>query len=155
MGQVMRKKFFKTFLFVIAGIVIGTAFARFKVNDYRHASVVIKKGQEAKPLYINEYDGKQVLALSVKNLGYAKDIEIKMDGSLVQSYYQPVVKMPFWDLYVDGGKFRGAAFGQRLPVYLTIDAGDDHKNLEVIDSSDNTIIQTVHIMKGKGDGGHH
>ncbi len=151
----MQRKFLSISLFVIAGLIVGIAFAKFTSKDYKHASIVIKRGEKAKPLYINNYEGKQVLALSVKNLQNAKDIEIKVDDIAIQSWYPPVVRMPFWDLDFKDGKFSKAAFGKRLPLYLIIDGNVDHKDMEIINSSDGMLIQTVHVMRGKGDGGHH
>ena len=41
-------------------------FAGFKVQDYQHASIVIRKEEAAKPLYVSDYKGRQVIALSMK-----------------------------------------------------------------------------------------
>ena len=68
-------------------IFTGVMFAGFKVQDYQHASIVIRKEEAAKPLYVSDYKGRQVIALSMKNLQGARDIEIKMDGAVVQSWY--------------------------------------------------------------------
>lgn len=152
----MNKNILKVFFFLLAGIAVGVMFARFSVKDYRHVSVVLKEGAVTKPLYINDYDNTQVIALSLKNLQHAKNIELRMKGATVQSWYPPAVKMPFskW-MEVDGGKFKGITFGKRLPLYLIIDGLSECKELEIIDSSDGSIIQTVHVMKGGSDGGHH
>lgn len=154
--KVVDKNLSKVLFFLLAGIAVGVIFARFSVKDYRHVSVVLKEGTATKPLYINDYDGTQVIALSLKNLQHAKNIEVKMEGATVQSWYPPIVKMPFtrW-MEVEGGKFKGITFGKRLPLYLRIDGRSECKELEIIDSSDGSIIQTVHVMKGGADGGHH
>ncbi|MBI4686857.1 MAG: hypothetical protein HY756_03630 [Nitrospirae bacterium] len=151
----MKRKFLGAFLFVAVGLAVGVMFAKFTAKDYKHASIAIKRGEKAKPLYINNYGGKQVLALSVKNLQHAKDIEVKADGIAIQSWYPPVVRMPFFDIDFKGGRFSGVAFGKRLPLYLIFDDGMDHKDIEIINSSDGTLIQTVHVMRGRGEGGHH
>lgn len=150
------RKFLKAAVFVFAGAAVGAAFANFKSPDYRHASVMLKEGVNPKPISIADHEGVQVIALSLKNLQHAKDIEVRMDGATIQSWYPPVVKMPFskW-MEVDGGKFRGVAFGKRLPLYLTINGKNGCGEIEIIDSSDGSIIQTVHVTKGGSDGGHH
>ena len=91
----MHAGYLKAALFVLAGIFTGVMFAGFKVQDYQHASIVIRKEEAAKPLYVSDYKGRQVIALSMKNLQGARDIEIKMDGAVVQRWYPPVVKMPY------------------------------------------------------------
>lgn len=150
------RKFFKGAVFVFAGIAVGAAFANFKSPDYRHASVMLKEGVNPKPINIANYDGTQVIALSLKNLQHAKDIEVRMEGATIQSWYPPVVKMPFYKwMDTEGGRFRGVAFGKRLPLYLTINGKGDCGEIEIIDSSDGSIIQTVHVMRGGADGGHH
>lgn len=151
----MHKKFLKVLVFVLAGISVGVMFARFNVKDYRHASAVLKRGAAAKPLYINDYNGRQVLALSLKNLQNSKNIEVKMDGAVIQSWYPPVVKMPFYKMNVEGGRFEGVNYGKRLPVYLVLDGTFEHGDLEIIDSSNGSLIQTVHVMRGGSDGEHH
>lgn len=149
------RKFLKAAVFVIAGIAVGALFANFRSPDYRHASVILKEGVNPKPIHISNYKGAQVIALSLKNLQHAKDIEVRMEGATIQSWYPPAVKMPFskW-MEVDGGKFKGVSFGKRLPLYLTI-SGNDCKELEIIDSANGSVIQTVHVMRGGADGGHH
>ena len=124
----MISKFLKTSIFVAAGIAVGIAFAKFNVKDYRHASVSIKKGEVTKPIYISDYSGRQVLALSLKNLQRSQDIEIRADGAEIESWYPPVVRMPFtkW-MEVEEGRFRGISFGKRLPLYLTINGKDGCK----------------------------
>jgi len=152
----MHRSFLKTAFFVIAGIAIGIMFANFKVCDYRHASLVIKKDVKTKPLHISEYNGVQVIALSIKNLHGAKDIELRLKDAEMQSWYPPVIKMPFgkW-MEVDGGKFRGMEFGKRIPLYLIINGPGSSRDLEIIDSSDGSLIQVVHLMRGGANGGHH
>lgn len=149
-------KFLKAAFFALAGIAVGIAFANFRSPDYRHVSVMLKKGVNPKPVNISNYDGSQVIAVSLKNLQYAKDIEVRINGAAIQSWYPPIVKMPFgkW-MEVNGGKFRGVEPGKRLPLYLIIDGQSGCKEMEIIDSSSGSVIQTVHFMKGGSDAGHH
>ncbi|MDI6744055.1 MAG: hypothetical protein QMD07_01640 [Thermodesulfovibrionales bacterium] len=118
--------------------------------------MILKEGVNPKPIHISNYKGAQVIALSLKNLHHAKDIEVRMDGAAIQIWYPPVVKMPFskW-MEVDGGKFKGVAFGKRLPLYLSINGQGECKELEIIDSANSSVIQTVHVMRGGADAGHH
>lgn len=152
----MYRCFLKTAFFVIAGIAIGVMFANFKVRDYSHASLVITKDAKTKPLHISDYNSRQVIALSVKNLHGARDIELRLNDAKLQSWYPPVIKMPFgkW-MEVDGGKFRGVEFGKRIPLYLIINGQNGCQELEIIDSSNGSLIQTVHLMRGGVNGGHH
>ncbi|MBI3592896.1 MAG: hypothetical protein HY099_05395 [Nitrospirae bacterium] len=152
----MYRSFLKTAFFVIAGIAIGVMFANFKVRDYHHTSLVIKKDAKTKPLHISDYNGAQVIALSVKNIHGAKDIELRLKDTEIQSWYPPVIKMPFgkW-MEVDGGKFKGVEFGKRIPLYLIINGRSGCRELEIIDSSDGSLIQAVHLMRGGVNGGHH
>lgn len=152
----MYARFFKAALFVMSGIIVGALFAKFKTSDYHHAMLVLKKGAEARPLYVSRNDGRQVLALSLKNLQSSRDIEIRMAGADVQSWYPPVIKMPFrkW-MEVEGGKFRGVDSGTRLPLYVISDSAVRCGDIEIIDSSNGSLIQTVHVMRGDFNGGHH
>ena len=152
----MHAGYLKAALFVLAGIFTGVMFAGFKVQDYQHASIVIGKGGAAKPLYVSDYRGRQVIALSIKNLQSARDIEIKMDGAVVQSWYPPVVKMPYnkW-IDVEGGRFRGVDFGKRLPLYLIADNRKACDEIEIVDLSDGSLIQRVHVMRGGSNDRHH
>ncbi|TAL26758.1 MAG: hypothetical protein EPN94_02545 [Nitrospirae bacterium] len=151
-----RGGYLKIALFIFIGILTGLAFAGFRAGDYRHASIVIKKGEAAKPLYVGSYRGRQVIALSAKNLQSAKDIEIKMDGAVVQSWYPPVIKMPYskW-MNVEGGRFGGVDFGKRLPLYLIADNRKGCGEIEIVDLSDGSLIQRVHVMSGGSDDRHH
>ncbi len=156
----MYRSFLQTALFLIAGITIGIMFANFSSPDYRHASLILKEGINPKPIHISDYKGTQVIALSLKNLQQAKDIEARMDGATIQSWYPPVVRMPFLkSVGVAGGRFKGVAFGQRLPLYLTVSGNDfsdnGNKEMEIIDSSTGSVIQTVPVMRGGANGGHH
>jgi len=155
MGKMMSSKFLKTIIFIFAGITAGIALANFSAKDFKHASIIVKRNVQAKPIHINDYKGKQVLALSLKIPDGPKDIEVKMKGAEIQSWYPPPVKMPFYKwMDVDGGRFHGVEPGKRLPLYLIIrQAGC--KELEIIDSSDSSIIQTVHVMRGGANAGHH
>jgi len=152
----MNRKILSLALFVSAGIAIGALFANFRVPDYRHASVMLKGGVNPKPINIASYNGSQVIALSLKNLQHAKDIEVRMEGAVIQSWYPAVIRMPFREwMEVDGGKFRGVEFGKRLPLYLKINGRSGCKDLEIIDSAKGSVIQTVHFMRGGADAGPH
>lgn len=151
----MHRKILKIFVFVLAGITTGVMFARFTVKDFRHSSVVLKIDAGAKPIYINDYNGRQVLALSLRNLQNSKNIEVKMDGAVIQSWYPPVVRMPFYKMNVERGRFEGVNYGKRLPLYLVLDETFEHGDLEIIDSSNGSLIQSVHVMKGGSGGEHH
>lgn len=131
------------------------AFARFSVNDYRHTSTVIKKDARQGPIYISGSKGRQVIALSVKNLEGAKDIEFRMDGAEIRSWYPPVVRMPFWKMDIEGSIFRGVGQGRRLPLYLIFESSYEHGYLEIADARDGSLIQKVHIVKGRNEKGHH
>lgn len=152
----MNKKTLSIVFFALTGIVIGALFANFRSPDYHHASVMLKDGVKSKPINISNYNGSQVIALSLKNLQHAKDIEVRMEGATIQSWYPPAIKMPFrkW-MEVDGSKFKGVSFGKRLPLYLKINGQSECKELELIDSERGSVIQTVHIMRGGADAGHH
>ncbi len=152
----MQAKYLRIALFTLAGIAVGVMFAGFKTRDFRHAMLVIKKDMVAKPLHISSAKGRQVLALSLKNLQSSRDIEIRMNNAAVQSWYPPVVRMPFtrW-MEVEGGLFKGVDFGKRLPLYLIVDGSSDCNEMEIIDSSRGALIQTVQIIRGGYDGGNH
>ena len=152
----MGSNYLKTALFVAAGIAVGIAFAKFRTDDFHHAMLVLKKGPEPKTLYVSRNDGRQVLALSVKNLQGAKDIEVKMAGARVQSWFPPVVPLPFrtW-MDVDGGKLRGVEIGDRIPLYIISERAVKCGDMEIIDSSSGALIRKVHVMRGEYNGGHH
>ena len=86
-----------------------------------------------------------------------RDIELRMEDATIQSWYPPVVRMPFgkW-MEVDGGRFKGVGLRQKaFHLYLTINGQDGCRDIEVIDLSNGSLIQTVHVMRGGADGGHH
>ncbi|MDA8165010.1 MAG: hypothetical protein M0017_08270, partial [Desulfobacteraceae bacterium] len=127
------KKTFKIALCLLAGFVIGTVFAKLDFPGYKHVMVMLMKG-EAKPIYINGDGGRQVLALTIMNHQQARDIEVRMDGAEIQSWYPPVVKMPFSrELLVEGGKFRGIEHGKRLPVFVAYNDNGEKRKIDIID----------------------
>jgi hypothetical protein len=139
-------------MFILAGVLTGLIFARFKTPDFHHASLIITKGDPLKTLFAGDYDGRQALALSMKNLQKAKDIEIRVEGAEIQSWYPPVVKMPYYKwMGVEGGRFRGVDFGRRIPVYLVFDEKAAGREIEIFDLSDNSLIQKVQLT---GEGSH-
>lgn len=143
-------------LFIISGLLVGVALARFSVADYKHTSVVIGKGIHKGPLYISDYEGRQVIALSLKNLQRNKDIDIRMDGAEIQSWYPPPVKMPYYRwMDIEDGGFRGIEYGRRLPLYIVLNGDFEHGDLEIINPSDGSIIQSIHVMRGMDKGDHH
>jgi hypothetical protein len=152
----MSARYLATSLFLLAGIIVAVIFAKFKAQDYRHASITVKKGGAVKHLSINDYSGRQVIALSLRNQHTSKDIEVRMDGAQIQSWYPPVIKMPFHrGVDVKGGRFNGVSSGKRIPLYLIINGKDGGGKIEIIDSSNGSLIQTVHVMRGGFDERHH
>lgn len=152
----MHKGYLKTSVFIAAGILTGTLFAAFKTPDYRHAMVALKGDKTSRPISIGNYGGKQVLALTIKNLRRAGDVEIRMDGADIKSWFPPVVKMPFYKgIEAEGGRFREIKYGRRVPAYLTISNLPGCGEIGIYDPSDGSLIQTVHVMKGGADGGRH
>lgn len=146
----MKQKY-KTALCIIAGLAVGAAFSKVEFPGYKHVMAMVRKGAEAKPVYIGEGGGRQVLALTVKNLTDSKEIEIRMDGASIESWYPPVVAMPFSRVpSFEGGRFSDAA-GKRLPVYVTFNDDGGDRKIEIVDSTDGSIIQTMDILRGKGD----
>jgi len=145
----------KGFLFILSGIAVGVAFARFSVKDYHHTSIVIKEDDRQRPVYMSDSKGRQVIALSVKNLTGKRDIGFRVEGAEIQSWYPPVVRMPFWNIDVEGSIFRGVGQGRRLPLYLIFDTFNGHGYLEIFDARDGSPIQKVHIMEGGNGKGHH
>lgn len=145
----------KIALFLIVGFAVGAAFARLNFPGFKHAVVTIGKGAESKPLYLNGTGGRQVLALSMKNLQKSRDIEIRMEGADIESWYPPVVRMPFNKrMSVQGGKFKGVEFGKRLPVYVVFNDSGENRKIEIIDSIDGSLIQTIDVLRGKGNERH-
>ncbi len=138
----------------MAGLAVGTAFANLKFPGYKHAMVMLMPGKraDAKPLYFAENGGRQVLMLSVKNHQRAKDIEFRMEGAEIRSSYPPVVTMPFSHaLSFDAGKFTGVEFNKSFPVFIAFNDDGTNKKLEIIDSSSGLVIQTVDVVRGKGN----
>lgn len=152
----MKARRIKIVLFALAGVATGVIFAGFGTRDYLHAMAVIKKGMDAKPIHISEHKGKQVIALSLRNLQHSRNIEIRMKDAVIQSWYPPVVRMPFGRrMEVEGGLFRGVDFGARLPLYLVVDGNIHCGAIEIIDADRGTAIQTVQVKRGGGHGGTH
>lgn len=154
----------KTACFVGLGMIIGALFANFKSNDYRHASLLLKAPGEAGPLWLNDFSGRQVIALSLRNLQPITDLRLQGEGIAIRSWYPPPLPLPFrpW-LTITGGKtgeeFRanGVRFGQRLPLYLIVEGSEDDgcRELTIRNGADGSLLRTVHLMPGGNDGGHH
>lgn len=148
------KKFFKIALCSLAGLAVGVTFANLSSPGYKHGMVMLMpgKGAEAKPFYFNGNNGRQVLALSVKNHQRSKNIEFRMEGAEMQSWYPPVIRMPFsHGVSFDAGKFKGVDFNKSLPVYVVFDDDGTNRKLEIIDSTTGSLIQTVDVARGKGN----
>lgn len=164
MGRSRLKTGLKTALFVGLGLVVGSLFANFKSNDYRHASLLLKANGEVGPLAINDYSGRQVVALSLRNLQPATDFSLQGEGIAIQSWYPPALPLPFrpW-LTISGGaggeefRVKGARFGQRLPLYLIVEAGEAGgcRELTIRNNADGALLRTVHLLPGGDNGGHH
>lgn len=161
----MGRGWLQTIFFVGIGLMIGALLANFKSNDYRHTSLFLKTEGEIKPLPLNDFPGRQVIALSLKNLQPATDIRLQGEGISIQSWYPPVLPLPFrqW-VAVAGGQtgeeFRvsGVRFGQRLPLYLIVDGskeGGGCRELVIRNGTNGALLRTVHLMPGGNDGGHH
>jgi hypothetical protein len=140
----------KVVVYVIIGLVIGVAVAKLNFPGYKHAVVMIKRGSGSKPIRIDG-NKRQVLALTMKNLQKSKAIEIKMEGAEVQSWFPPVIRMPFFrNIGFETGRFKEVGSGRRLPVYVVFDDNGEHRKIEIIDSTDGSTIQTVCVLRGKG-----
>jgi hypothetical protein len=152
MGGNKVKLKFKTALCLLAGLAVGAALSKVEFPGYKHVMVMARKGAETKPIYIGAGGGRQVLALTVKDLTDSGDIEIRMDGAEIESWFPPVVRMPFnKDISFEDGKFTGAGPGKRLPVYVAFNDDGEKRKIEVIDSTDGSIIQTLDVLRGKGN----
>lgn len=154
MGRRQVKRRLKIAFFSLAGLAVGAAFAKVDFPGFRHAVIPIRKGA-AKPLYINGEGGRQVLALSMRNLQKSREIEIRMEGASIESWYPPVVTMPYnRGLSVEGGRFSGVEFGKRLPVYVAFNDNGEGRKIEIMDSTDGSLIQSVDVLRGKGNERH-
>ncbi|MBI4689709.1 MAG: hypothetical protein HY754_05535 [Nitrospirae bacterium] len=144
------KRTIKVIIFLIAGFAAGTAIAKLSFPGYKHAMVTIKKAAESKPLYIGVDGGRYVLALSMKNLQRSKDIEIRMAGAEIHSWYPPVIRMPFSNpISFEAGRFKEVEFGKRLPVYVVFNDNGENRKIEIIDSMDGSRIQTINVLRCK------
>lgn len=164
MGRNRLKTALKTALFAGLGLVAGSLFANFRSPDYRHASLILKKTGESGLLAINDYSGRQVVALSLKNLQPASDLILQGEGFAIQSWYPPALPLPFksWPV-VSGGKSgeefraRGVRLGQRLPLYLIVEGNEAGgcRELTIRNGANGALIRTVHLTPGGDNGGHH
>ena len=147
------KRGLKIAIFVIAGLIAGVAFARLDLPGFRYAMVPVKKGARLRPLYVGSAGGRRVLALSLKDLQGAGDIGIQADGALVQSWYPPVVRMPYGHSpdFRDG-RFIGARSGEALPVYIVFgaDAGGKNKSRKIEIRADGEPIESITVLGGGG-----
>ena len=144
------KNTFRVVSCLLAGLATGTAFANLHLPGYKHAVVMVRKGAAATVLYIDGRGGRQVLALSLKNLQKSKEIELRMPGGKIESWYPPIFPLPFsrW-ITVAGGRFKGLQSGQRLPVYVVFDDTGENRKLDVLDGTDGSLIQTVAVLRGR------
>ncbi len=135
----------------LAGLAFGAALANLKLPGYKHAMVTIARDAGPGYLSLNGGGGRQVLALTMKNLQPSQEIEIRMRGAEIESWYPPVFKMPFsrW-MSVDGGRFRGIEFGRGLPVYVSFNDTGGNGRLEIVDLSDGSLIRAIEIGRGSG-----
>lgn len=143
------KRAYKVALCLLAGLAFGAAAANLRLPGYKHATVTIAKGAGPASLSLNGGGGRQVLALSIKNLQSARNIEIRMEGAEIESWYPPVFKMPFsrW-MSVEGGKFKDVEFGRRLPVYVAFNDNGENRRMEIVDSADGSLIREIDIVRG-------
>ncbi|MCC6346983.1 MAG: hypothetical protein IT388_07305, partial [Nitrospirales bacterium] len=89
------------------------------------------------------------------NLREAREIEVRMEGAEIQSWYPPVVRMPFnKGISFESGKFSGVEPGRRIPVYVVFDDDGRDRKIEVIDSADGFVIRTIEVLRGKDDEKH-
>lgn len=140
---------------LLLGLAAGVGCAHLVFPGFQHAAVRIGKGAAEKPLFFNGNGGRQVFALSLKNLGEARDIEIRMEGGAIQSWYPPVVRMPFGKVIpFEGGKFRGVEPGRRVPVYVVFHDNGKNRKIEVVDAADGSVLRTIDILRGKGNERH-
>ena len=146
------KKGLKIAIFVIAGLAAGMAFACLDPPGFRFAMAPVRKGVRLRPFYVRSAGGRRVLALSLKDLQDARNIEIRADGALVQSWYPPVVRMPYsHSPDFRDGTFRGARSGETLPVYIVFraGAGGNNKNGKIEISADGAPIKSITVLGGK------
>ncbi|MBZ0155337.1 MAG: hypothetical protein K8I29_03870 [Alphaproteobacteria bacterium] len=140
---------------LLVGLAVGTVFAKLSFPGYTHATVVIRKGGAPKPLSLNGTGGRQVLALSMKNLQKSREIGIRMEGAEIQSWYPPVVRMPFnKGISFEEGIFSGVEPGKRIPVYIVFTDNGKNRKIEVVDPTEGSLIQTIDILRGQGDAEH-
>lgn len=145
----MKRKW-KILFCALAGLAFGAALANLRLPGYRHATVTIAKGAGPGTLSLNGGGGRQVLALSMKNLQSSRDIEIRIPGAEIESWYPPVFRMPFsrW-MSIEEGSFKGVEFGRRLPVYVAFNDNGKSRKMEIVDSADGSLIREIDIVRGE------
>jgi len=163
-GTRRQRKWLKTALAVIAGMAAAILFANFKTGDYRHQMLALKPGGGARPLSLNDYSGRQVIALSLRNFLPVTDLRLQGEGLTIQSWFPPPLPLPLGrrlmvadDPDGRGLRLRGVKTGQRLPLYLIVEGGGETacRELEILNGADGSLLQTVHLMPGDNDGDHH
>jgi hypothetical protein len=156
MGRPVMRKLYRIPLCLLAGLAFGVAAANLHFTGYRHAMVTISRGAKPETLSFRGSGGRQVLALTVKNMQPSRNIELRMQGAEIESWYPPVFTMPFarW-MSVEGGKFRGVEFGKRLPVYVAFNDNGRSRSMEIIDSTDGSLIRAITLARGDGYERHH
>jgi hypothetical protein len=126
-----------------------------RVPGHFHGSVQAVAGAEPVTLTVGE-KGRQVLALSIVNASGARDIEVRLAGSRITSWLPAVVRIgPRAGIGFFDGKFTGVPPGRKLPVYAVLGADQERGRLEIIDTSDGSLIRAADIVRGRGHGLHH
>lgn len=145
------RKGLRAALCALGGLAAGTGLAATKFPGYLHASVALD-GPE-KPLSI---DGgrRQFLALSVTGLQDTRELEVRMPGAEIGSWFPPAVRLPYGKAPAfSAGRFSGFGPDRRLPVYVGFDGGSG-ASIDFVDAASGRLIRTVRIVRGGADGGH-
>ena len=145
----------RIFLCGLAGLAAGAGAAGLSFPGYLHAMVALGPGARSAPLRI---DGsrRQTLALSLTGLGAVREVDIRMPGAEISSWYPPVVRLPFNKVpYFSGGRFLGVEPGRKLPVYVAFEDDWTVRSIEILDAADGSLISSVAVTHGRADGQHH
>ena len=138
-------------LCALGGLAAGAGLAGFKFPGYLHASVALN-GPE-KTLSIDG-ERRQFLALSVTGLQATRELEVRMHGARIGSWFPPAVRLPYGDTPVfSAGKFSGFGPDRKLPVYVGFDSGRCSA-IDFVDAASGKLLRTVKIVRGGADAGH-
>ena len=142
--------------FIAAGITAGILLANFRSKDYIHGSLVLKEEPRPKPVMIGKEGGRKTVALSLKNFQYAESVQITMAGGTIRSSFPPPVVLPFrkWISFKDQ-TLGGLQYGQRIPLYVTLDGNRSHYTLIFSRGSDGKVIQKIPFISGEAHGKSH